>query len=415
MYDVVIAGGGAAGLMAAVAASENEGKVLLLEKNHRCARKVMITGKGRCNVTNDCDIKEFLTHVRVNSRFLYSALTQFSVEDTKRFFEERGVPLKTERGRRVFPVSDRAVDIVDALVKAVNRNGVKIRQASVESLWIENDSLKGVVVTGGEQIPAKSVVIATGGCSYPLTGSTGDGYRFAVQAGHEIEPPRPSLVPVELQDETMCRQLQGLSLKNVGLSLVEKETGKRVYWEQGEMLFTHFGISGPLVLSASAHLECGRHIFYLDWKPALSSEQLDARLVREFAAQQNKEFQNALDSLLPRRMIPVFVQHSEIDPHMRVNQITRERRAGLVALFKEFPLVPLSLRPIEEAIVTAGGVRVSEVTPKTMGSKLLQGLYFAGEVLDLDGYTGGYNLQIAFSTGYTAGKHAALAAKGEEE
>lgn len=340
MYDVLVVGAGAAGLMCAITAADLGASVLLLEKNPRCARKLMITGKGRCNLTNDCDLTEFLRHVRKNSRFLYSALSQFSVADTKNFFEARGVALKTERGRRVFPESDKAVDIVDALVNAARRSGVKIQQATVKSLLLQDKELAGVVTDNGRKIQGRNIVITTGGCSYPLTGSTGDGYLFAGQAGHQLVPPVPSLVPIELQDELLCRGLQGLTLKNVALWVEDRRTGKKIFSEQGELLFTHFGISGPLALSASAHLDCLRHMLFMDLKPALTFEQLDARLLRDFSVQKNKEFQNALNDLLPRRMVCTVVQRSGIEPQCRVNQITKSNVLNWCDYLK-YSLLPL--------------------------------------------------------------------------
>lgn len=409
--DLLVVGGGAAGLMCAVTAARRGLRVRLLEKNGRCGRKLLITGKGRCNVTNQCDRDVFLQNVRVNARFLYSALSQFSPADTMDFFERNGVPLKTERGRRVFPVSDRAADIVDCLSRCAAQAGVQTVQGAAERLLLRGNAVQGVQTADGRTLTARAVVLATGGASYPQTGSTGDGYRLAEQAGHSVVPPRASLVPVELAERDLCAELQGLALRNVTLSVVDRTDGARAFSELGELLFTHFGVSGPLVLSASAHLDCARHRLSIDCKPGLAPEQLDARLQRDFAASQNRAFRNALDALLPKRMIPAAVARSGVDPDKRVHQITRAERQALAAVLKDFSLTPTALRPMEEAVVTAGGVAVGEVDPKSMASRRCAGLYFAGELLDVDAYTGGYNLQIAFSTGYAAGSHALAEAK----
>ena len=405
--DVIVIGGGAAGLMTAGTAALMGSRVLVVEKNERPARKVLITGKGRCNVTNNCTADEFLQHIPQNPRFLYSALSQFSPEDTMAFFEDRGVPLKTERGNRVFPCSDKAADIADALVRYAKESGAHILTGTVRSLVLKDGEVAGATLADGRELYAPAVVIATGGLSYPKTGSTGDGYRLAAQAGHGIVPPGASLVPIETQ-EPWCRDLMGLSLRNVTLSAYKQRQDAPVYKELGEMLFTHFGVSGPLVLSASAHIrELGKRSYTLsiDLKPGLSPEQLDARLLRDFAKYQNRDFINSLGDLLPRKLIPVIVSLSGIPYEQKVHQITRPMREKLVSLIKGLPLTVKGFRPVEEAIVTTGGVKVSEVNPKTMESKLTKGLYFAGEVLDVDGYTGGFNLQIAFSTGYAAGMH----------
>lgn len=402
--DVVVIGGGPAGLMAAGAAAGRGLEVLVLEKNDRPALKLRITGKGRCNLTNDCTIPEFLEAVVSNHRFLYSAGSAFSPADTIRFFESLGVPLKTERGGRVFPVSDRAGDVADALVSYAYAQGVKIQQAGVKSLYETGDGFTLETTKGS--ISCRAVILATGGVSYPKTGSTGDGYRFARAMGHTIIPPVPSLVPVVCA-EVWPTLVQGLSLKNVTLSVIDsKRQGREIYNELGEMLFTHFGVSGPLVLSASAHMrpmESGRYILQIDLKPGLSAEKLDDRILRDFAEMQNRDFANALAKLLPKSLEPVVVELSGISPDKKVNSITREERQHLVSLLKVLPLTATGFRPVEEAIVTAGGVALKEVDPKTMESKLVTGLYFAGEVLDLDAYTGGYNLQIAFCTGRAAG------------
>ncbi len=404
--DVLVVGGGPAGMFAAGTAAQGGAKVLLLEKNSRPGRKLMITGKGRCNVTNNCGLDDFFSNIPRNPRFLQSALHRFAPENTIAFFEERGLSLKTERGNRVFPKSDRAVDVVDVLTEFVRRSGARLRcGAEVSELLLEDGCLSGVRLADGEKIRAGKVIVAAGGKSYPLTGSTGDGYRLAEQAGHTIVPLRPSLVPIETVED-WCGNAQGLSLKNVTLSAVGLERNKVLFSEQGELLFTHFGISGPLVLSLSAHLKEPLQDFcrlFIDLKPALDEQMLEARVLRDFSENANKNFGNSLDRLLPRKLIPVVVRLSGIEPVTKVNQITREQRRRLCGILKALPLTPWRFRPIEEAIVTSGGVDVSEVNPKTMESKRMPNLYFAGEVLDVDGYTGGFNLQIAYSTGYAAG------------
>lgn len=402
---VIVIGGGAAGLIAAGAAARRGWEVVVVERNNRMARKVMITGKGRCNVTNNCSVDELIAHVPGNGRFLYSAVSAFGPQDTMQLFSEMGVELKTERGNRVFPVSDKAVDIVDGLVRYAQNAGVKFRQGRVSSLKIEDGVCTGVVLEDGTDLDAYAVIVCTGGLSYPLTGSTGDGYTLAKQAGHTVTPLRPSLVPLETV-EYDCTELQGLSLRNCALQVKDNRNGKIIYTDFGEMLFTHFGVSGPMVLSASAHMremETGRYTLLVDLKPALDTEQLDARLLRDFEQHINADFSNALGELLPRKMIPVMVRRSGIPPQTKCNAITKEQRRRFGALLKAFAITIDDFRPVEEAIVTSGGVSIKEVNAKTMESKLVSGLYFAGEVLDLDAYTGGFNLQIAFSTGMAAG------------
>ncbi len=404
--NIIVIGGGAAGLMAAGTAAEQGANVTLFETNEKVGRKLFITGKGRCNVCSDCDAQEVLRNVPVNPRFLYSALGGFSPADVKAFFEEKGVALKTERGNRVFPVSDRAADIIDALFLWVKRTGVSIVHGTVSDVIIENGRVTGVRV-GKKTYPADRVIVATGGASYPQTGSTGDGYRFAREAGHTVVPANPSLVPLVEKGET-CRELMGLSLRNVQLTVFENE--KKIYTDFGEMLFTHFGLSGPLVLSASAHM---RHIgsksyrVEIDLKPALDEKTLDKRLLSDFDKHKNSDFVNALGELLPRKIIPAVIEKSGIDPREKVNAITKKQRASLLRVLKAFPVEISGKRPIAEAIITTGGVSVREVSPKTMESKKCSGLYFAGEVLDVDAYTGGFNLQIAWSTGRLAGLFAA--------
>lgn len=409
---VAVIGGGAAGLMAAYSAARYGARVTLFERNDRCGRKLAITGKGRCNVTNDCSVEELLQNVPTNPRFLYSALGRFDTSDTKAFFEERGVALKVERGRRVFPVSDKAEDIVRALVSACKETGVNICYERVTSLRIENGELLGLN-TEKNSYDADAVIICTGGKSYPRTGSDGDGYALARSAGHTVTPLLPSLVPI-CSESKLCPALQGLSLKNVSLSVVRKQDGKEVYSDFGEMMFTHFGLTGPMILSASAHIPDiseGKYEARINLKPALDEKTLDARIISDFSKYSNKDFLNALGDLLPQKLIPVIVSLSGIDARKKVNSITKEERRALCEVIRCLR-IPLSrFRPINEAIITKGGVSVKEISPKTMESKLCRGLYFAGEVIDVDAYTGGYNLQIAFSTAVLAGESAAVFAQ----
>lgn len=405
-YDCIIVGGGAAGMMAAITAAGLGKSTLLLEKMNRCGKKISITGKGRCNVTNNCTSDDFFANIPTNPRFLYSAYAGFNSQDCMDFFERLGVPLKTERGNRVFPVSDKAEDIVRALEQGCEDYGVNKIFSKVTEIITEDGAVKGVKC-GSRTYFAPSVLIATGGKSYPGTGSDGDGYRFAEELGHTVTDIKPSLVPIESDDE-YCREMMGLSLKNVVLTLKDTVKNKAVFSEMGEMLFTHFGVSGPLVLSASSHIpqvESGRYIFYIDLKPALDEKKLDERILRDFKEIPNRIFANSLSKLLPSKMIPTVVELSGIDGEKQVNSVTKQERQRLVSLLKAFPVHIRSFRPIAEAIVTSGGVKVSEVSPKTMESKLVKGLYFAGEILDVDGYTGGFNLQIAFSTGCLAGEN----------
>lgn len=406
MFDCIVIGGGAAGMMAAGTAASQGRRVLLIERNDRLGKKLSITGKGRCNVTNACTDEEFFENIPVNSRFLYSAYSRFNCYDCMDFFEGLGVPLKTERGNRVFPVSDKAEDITAALEGFCKNNGVKIINSRVTEVLAEDGSVIGVRC--GETVyNASSVLIATGGKSYPGTGSDGDGYRFAEALGHTIVPLKPSLVPLETEEDC-CQEMMGLSLKNVGVLLRDTKSGKVIYKDQGEMLFTHFGVSGPMILSASSHIremERGRYKIEIDMKPALDESALDKRILRDFSEIPNRLFSNSLSKLLPAKMIPVVVKLSGIDPDKQVNSVTKQERAELVKLLKGFSLTVKKFRPISEAIITSGGVKTSEVSPKTMESKLVRGLFFAGEVLDVDAYTGGFNLQIAFSTAITAGSN----------
>ena len=396
--------------MAACAAAEKYGgrAVTVIEKNRRPGRKLMITGKGRCNVTNNCDRDTLISNVPANGRFLFSAFSDFGTADTMEFFEKRGVPLKTERGNRVFPVSDKASDIVDALVNTVRKSGVKILTAEAEEILTENFSVTGVRTRDGEILEADSVILATGGMSYPVTGSTGDGYEMAGRLGHTVTPLKASLVPLNVK-QGFCSRLSGLSLKNVTLTVYESGRKKPVFSELGEMLFTHFGISGPLVLSASAHMRkmgSSEYTAYIDLKPALDEQKLDSRILRDFEEEKNRDFANSLDKLLPKSIIPVIISLSGIAPDTKVNQISREQRARLCGVLKALRLDITGFRPIEEAIITGGGISVKEINPSTMESKLVSGLFFAGEIIDADAYTGGFNLQIAFSTGHLAGKNA---------
>ncbi len=404
--DVIVIGGGAAGMLCAGTAAERGKSVLLLEKNEKLGRKLNITGKGRCNLTNHCPWEEVLRNIPGNPRFLYSAMGAFPPDAVMEFFEKEGLPLKTERGNRVFPQSDSAFHVTDTLRGYCRRTGVRIRTETVTGLWMDQDgTLRGVITDKGRRASA-CVVLATGGLSYPGTGSTGDGYRFAAGAGHTIVPPRASLVPLVAR-ESFCGELQGLSLRNVTLRAYEEGNKKPLYEELGEMLFTHFGVSGPLVLSASAHLrELGKRDYRLsiDLKPALAADKLDRRLLRDLEEQNGKQIGNALGGLLPRRMIPVLLRLSEVSPAIRVSELSRKQRQCLVERMKDLPIHISDARPVSEAIITSGGVSTKEIDPKTMASKLVPGLYFAGEVIDVDGYTGGYNLQIAWATARAAGR-----------
>ena len=416
--QLLVIGAGAAGLMAAGTAAQCGVDTVLLERNERPARKVMITGKGRCNVTNACSsLQDLIANVPVNGRFLYSAFSRFMPSDTVDFFESRGIPLKKERGNRVFPVSDKAVDIVDCLVSFAEKSGVKIINGRAAELIIEDGSVRGIRTEDGAEIRAEKVIVATGGVSYPQTGSTGDGYTLAEQAGNTVVPVKPSLVPLEAH-EGFCTDLMGLSLRNIAIKVYDtKRSNKVIYEDFGEMLFTHFGVSGPVILSASSHLremERGRYKIGIDLKPALSEEQLDARILRDFSENINRNYINALNSLLPKKLVPVIVKLSKIPMATKVNQITKEQRRDLAVLLKNFTVTITGYRPVEEAIITSGGVDTKQINPKTMESKLVEGLYFAGEVIDVDAYTGGFNLQTAFSTGRLAAQSAAAAlGKGE--
>ncbi len=398
-YDAVVIGGGPAGMMAAYTAASRGKKVCLIEKNSYLGKKLLITGKGRCNVTNSADIGDFIANTAVNPSFLYSAFYSFTNTDLTELLEANGLRLKTERGGRIFPVSDKASDVRDTLKRMTDKSGVHTLFAAADKLSTEKGAY--VVHTDKGDIEARSVIIATGGVSYPGTGSTGDGYKFARAMGHSITEPKASLVPL-VTEEKYVSELMGLSLKNIAISL--KKNGKEIYSDFGEMLFTHFGISGPVVLSASSHIRDGEaYSVSIDLKPALDFKTLDSRILRDFEENKNRDFANSLGALLPKKLIPVIVALSGIDPGCKVNSITREMRHGLVSLLKCMTLNIKGKRPVSEAIITSGGVNVKEISSSTMESKLSAGLFFAGEVIDVDAYTGGFNLQIAFSTGYLAG------------
>lgn len=403
--SIFVVGGGAAGMMAAITAAENGAQVTLLERNDRLGKKLYITGKGRCNVTNDCAPEDFFPNVPRNPRFLYSVVYAFPPREVMAWFEARGCALKTERGNRVFPQSDKSASVIDALRAELRRLGVRVLQERALDIVTQDGAVCGIETDGGFH-KTERVILATGGCSYPQTGSTGDGYRMLEKLGHTIVPPVGSLVPL-VEKGYDCKQMQGLALKNVTLRLVNQK-GKTVFEEFGELLFTHFGLSGPVVLSASAHMnEKEAYTVLLDLKPALDEQKLDLRLLRDFEKFQNRDFENALVELLPRSMIPVIVRRSGIPAEEKVHSITREQRRALLELMKRFPVEIACKAPVEEAIVTSGGVKVSEIEPGTMQSKRVHGLYAAGELLDVDAYTGGFNLQIAWATGRAAGLAAA--------
>lgn len=415
--DVIVIGGGPSGMMAAISASQNGKKVLLLEKNSLLGKKLLITGKGRCNVTSSLPIEEFIKNTPGNGKFLYSSYNSFTNKDIINFLEKQGLKLKEERGNRIFPVTDKAKDVLDCFEKKLKQLNVKIlyNQKVIEILTLEENKIKKVVgvKTENNTFYADKVILATGGKSYPLTGSTGDGYELAKKIGHTITKIRPSLVPLSTYNLELWGNLQGLSLKNVKIKFVDKCKNKVIYEDFGEMLFTHFGVSGPVILSGSAHLVRYKNIdnlmqnkklvLEIDFKPALSEEQLDSRILRDFSAEKNKAFKNSLDKLLPQKLIPVIIKLSEIDENKQVNSITKEERLALVRLLKCFEVHIKNFRKIEDAIITSGGINIKEINPKTMESKLVSGLFFAGEVIDVDCYTGGFNLQVAYSTGYVAG------------
>lgn len=403
---VVVIGGGPAGMMAASVASKNGRNVILIEKNNTLGKKLLITGKGRCNITNAAPIEDFIKNVPTNGNFLYSAFYSFTNDDLISLFAKLGLETKVERGERVFPVSDKAGDVLNSLKKMLSVCNVKTVRATVKNIICESDGSKLVVTDDNKAIRCNSVVIATGGVSYPLTGSTGDGYRFAKGLGHTVTEIKPSLVPIEL-DEEYVRDIMGLSLKNIEIRVTDGK--KLIYSDFGEMLFTHFGVSGPVILSASSHIRdiSKKHYqLHIDLKPALDFDTLDKRILRDFDEQKNKDFSNSLGALLPKKLIPVIIKLSCISPDTKVNEITREQRHNLVNLLKDFTFGIKKFRPVNEAIITSGGVCVKEINPSTMESKIVPGIFFAGEIIDVDAYTGGFNLQIAFSTGYLAGKNA---------
>ena len=403
-FDVIVIGGGPAGMIAAVTAARAGKSVILLEKNDRLGKKLLITGKGRCNVTNHCDEREVLQNIPRNGRFLFSAMAAYPPEKIMQFFEGNGCPLKTERGNRVFPVSDKAASVLDCLRDQLRKTHVTVQTAKVRSIIIEDGIAVGVE-TDKEKIRAGWVILATGGASYPTTGSTGDGYTMAAKLGHTIIPAEGSLVPLETAGQD-CQEMQGLSLRNVGVKLLNAK-GKVLYKDFGELLFTHFGISGPTVLSASAHLKGEGCRISLDLKPALEEGKLDDRILRDLEMYQNRSMENALTDLLPRSMIPVVLRRLGIDPNLQANSLKKQQRRALVELLKNFTIEITGKRPVAEAIITSGGIKISEIDPKTMASKLVPGLYFAGEIIDCDAYTGGFNLQIAWATAYAAGMAAA--------
>ena len=414
MSKVVVIGGGPAGMMAAITAAENGHKVTIIEKMPSLGKKLLITGKGRCNITSSLYMSEFIKNTPGNGKFLYSAFQNYTNTDIIEFLKKQGLEVKEERGNRIFPVTDKSIDVLRCFEKRIKELNIQCKlNTRVEKILTNTNSEIMSVRTDREMIKTDKVILATGGKSYPLTGSTGDGYKIAKQLGHTIVTIKPSLVPLEIYEKEDCKQLQGLSLRNIGIKVVDTDRKKIVYEDFGEMIFTHFGISGPTILSASAHLVKYKDIDYLlknkyinisiDLKPALTEEQLDERILRDFKEFKNKQFKHSLDKLLPQKMIPQIIKISKIDENKRVNEVTKEERKILVQLLKNFTITVKDFRPVEEAIITCGGISTKEINPKTMESKIINGLYFAGEIIDVDSYTGGFNLQIAYSTGYTAG------------
>ena len=417
MDKVIVIGGGPAAMMAAITAKENKNDVLIIEKNNQLGKKLLITGKGRCNITSSLEMEDFIKNTPGNGMFLYSAYQQYTNKDIIHFLKQQGLEVKEERGNRIFPVTDKSVDVLKCFTKKIKELDIEIKyNTRVVEILTEMIDGKNTVIgvrTEKETIKANKVILATGGKSYPLTGSTGDGYQLVEKLGHSITSIKPSLVPLEAYEKAECKELQGLSLRNVEIKLIDIEKNKQIYEDFGEMIFTHFGISGPTILSSSAHLVRYKNIeslfhekkiiLKIDLKPALDEKKLNERILRDFAEVKNKQFKNSLDKLLPQKLIPVIITKSKINPNKKVNEITKKEREQLIKEIKEFEITIKGFRPIEEAIITSGGINIKEINPKTMESKKVKGLYLAGEIIDVDSYTGGFNLQIAYSTGYVAG------------
>lgn len=415
MANVIVIGGGPAGMMAAITAAECGNNVTIIEKNSDFGKKLLITGKGRCNITSSLYMSEFIKNTPGNGQFLYSAFQNYTNTDIIDFLKNQGLEVKEERGNRIFPVTDKSIDVLNCFKSKINELKIKkLFNTRVQKILVQNGEVLGVR-TEKEIIQTDKIILATGGKSYPLTGSTGDGYLIAKNIGHKVTEIRPSLVPLVIYEKNECKEMQGLSLRNVGIKIIDESKNKLIYEDFGEMIFTHFGISGPTILSGSAHLVRYKEIdnlmkeqkikLQIDLKPALTEEQLDERILRDFKEFKNKQFKHALDKLLPQKMIPIVIEKTKINEEKRVNEITKEERRNLVKVLKKFELTIKDFRPVEEAIITSGGINIKEINPKTMESKLVKGLYFAGEIIDVDSYTGGFNLQIAYSTGYTAGMH----------
>lgn len=415
MANVIVIGGGPAGMMAAITAAEYGNNVTIIEKNSDFGKKLLITGKGRCNITSSLYMSEFIKNTPGNGQFLYSAFQNYTNTDIIDFLKNQGLEVKEERGNRIFPVTDKSIDVLNCFKSKINELKIKkLFNTRVQKILVQNGEVLGVR-TEKEIIQTDKIILATGGKSYPLTGSTGDGYLIAKNIGHKVTEIRPSLVPLVIYEKNECKEMQGLSLRNVGIKIIDESKNKLIYEDFGEMIFTHFGISGPTILSGSAHLVRYKEIdnlmkeqkikLQIDLKPALTEEQLDERILRDFKEFKNKQFKYALDKLLPQKMIPIVIKKTKINEEKRVNEITKEERRNLVKVLKKFELTIKDFRPVEEAIITSGGINIKEINPKTMESKLVKGLYFAGEIIDVDSYTGGFNLQIAYSTGYTAGMH----------
>lgn len=415
MANVIVIGGGPAGMMAAITAAEYGNNVTIIEKNSDFGKKLLITGKGRCNITSSLYMSEFIKNTPGNGQFLYSAFQNYTNTDIIDFLKRQGLEVKEERGNRIFPVTDKSIDVLNCFKSKINELKIKkLFNTRVQKILVQNGEVLGVR-TEKEIIQTDKIILATGGKSYPLTGSTGDGYLIVKNIGHKVTEIRPSLVPLVIYEKNECKEMQGLSLRNVGIKIIDESKNKLIYEDFGEMIFTHFGISGPTILSGSAHLVRYKEIdnlmkeqkikLQMDLKPALTEEQLDERILRDFKEFKNKQFKHALDKLLPQKMIPIVIEKTKINEEKRVNEITKEERRNLVKVLKKFELTIKDFRPVEEAIITSGGINIKEINPKTMESKLVKGLYFAGEIIDVDSYTGGFNLQIAYSTGYTAGMH----------